>query len=416
MNKENRKAAKERRAKEREHEAKVAHYKKIWSWAGPALIVVVIVGLIIASVLDSKRLSAKSASEDTSTASSAASSSSASTSASASLQTDTSLTIEDGDTVNIDYVGSIDGVEFEGGNTQGNGADLVIGSHTYIDDFIFVFPLLFTFVVTVIIPLCLGVFYSFTDWNGIKMTGFVGFANYKAMFNEPSFLWSLIITILFVVLNMVLVNVVAFMLALLCTSKVKGLSFFRASYFLPNLIGGIVLGYVWQFVFNNVLIKMTNNISLLSKTNTAMMAIIVVYIWQYAGYIMLIYVTGLTQVPKDVLEASQIDGANAVTTLFKIKIPMIAATITICTFLTLTSAFKQFDVNMALTNGTGSVTSFFGNYLTNGTQMLALNIYNTAISKNNYALGQAKAILFFIILAAVSIIQVRISNKKEVEM
>ena len=185
---------------------------------------------------------------------------------------------------------------------------------------------------------------------------------------------------------------------------------------MPNLIGGIVLGYVWQFVFNNVLIKMTNNISLLSKTNTAMMAIIVVYIWQYAGYIMLIYVTGLTQVPKDVLEASQIDGANAVTTLFKIKIPMIAATITICTFLTLTSAFKQFDVNMALTNGTGSVASFFGNYLTNGTQMLALNIYNTAISKNNYALGQAKAILFFIILAAVSIIQVRISNKKEVEM
>ena len=255
--------------------------------------------------------------------------------------------------------------------------------HRSIVNFIFVFPLLFTFVVTVIIPLCLGVFYSFTDWNG---------------------------------LNMVLVNVVAFMLALLCTSKVKGLSFFRASYFLPNLIGGIVLGYVWQFVFNNVLIKMTNNISLLSKTNTAMMAIIVVYIWQYAGYIMLIYVTGLTQVPKDVLEASQIDGANAVTTLFKIKIPMIAATITICTFLTLTSAFKQFDVNMALTNGTGSVTSFFGNYLTNGTQMLALNIYNTAITKNNYALGQAKAILFFIILAAVSIIQVRISNKKEVEM
>ena len=113
--------------------------------------------------------------------------------------------------------------------------------HRSIVNFIFVFPLLFTFVVTVIIPLCLGVFYSFTDWNGIKMTGFVGFANYKAMFNEPSFLWSLIITILFVVLNMVLVNVVAFMLALLCTSKVKGLSFFRASYFLPNLIGGIVL-------------------------------------------------------------------------------------------------------------------------------------------------------------------------------
>lgn len=288
--------------------------------------------------------------------------------------------------------------------------------HRKIVNFIFVFPLLFTFAVTVIIPLCLGIFYSFTDWDGIRMTGFVGVSNYATMFKEPSFLWSVLITILFVVLNMILVNVVAFLLALLCTSKIRGISFFRASYFLPNLIGGIVLGYVWQFVFNNVLIEFTNNISLLSKTNTAMMAIIFVYIWQYAGYIMLIYVTGLTQVPKDVLEASQIDGANAITTLFKIKIPMIAATITICSFLTLTSAFKQFDVNMALTNGAGSVTNFMGNYLTNGTQMLALNIYNTAISKNNYALGQAKAILFFVLLALVSIIQVRISNKREVEM
>ena len=137
------------------------------------------------------------------------------------------------------------------------------------------------------------------------------------------------------------------------------------------------------------------------------------YIWQYAGYIMLIYITGLTQVPKDVLEASQIDGANRIQTLFKIKIPMIASTITICTFLTLTSAFKQFDVNMALTNGSGSVADFMGSYLTNGTQMLALNIYNTAISKDNYAMGQAKAVFFFIILAVVSLVQVRISNKKE---
>lgn len=140
------------------------------------------------------------------------------------------------------------------------------------------------------------------------------------------------------------------------------------------------------------------------------------YIWQYAGYIMLIYITGLTQVPKDVLEASQIDGANRIQTLFKIKIPMIASTITICTFLTLISAFKQFDVNMALTNGSGSVADFMGSYLTNGTQMLALNIYNTAISKDNYAMGQAKAVFFFIILAVVSLVQVRISNKKEVEM
>lgn len=273
------------------------------------------------------------------------------------------------------------------------------------------------FSAVVILPFIYGLYLTFTSWDGVsKDKPFVGLANYIATFQDAAYWQALGRTLIYSVIAVILVNVVAFFLAYLLTSGIKGQNFFRAGFFVPNLIGGIVLGYVWQFVFNNVLIKMTNNISLLSKTNTAMMAIIVVYIWQYAGYIMLIYVTGLTQVPKDVLEASQIDGANAVTTLFKIKIPMIAATITICTFLTLTSAFKQFDVNMALTNGTGSVTSFFGNYLTNGTQMLALNIYNTAISKNNYALGQAKAILFFIILAAVSIIQVRISNKKEVEM
>jgi raffinose/stachyose/melibiose transport system permease protein len=266
---------------------------------------------------------------------------------------------------------------------------------------VFLFPLLFTFAVTVIIPLVLGIGYSFTDWTGVKITQVVGFSNYASMFSDPAFIWSVLMTILFVVLNMVLVNVIGF---------------FRAAYFLPNLIGGIVLGYIWQFIFNNVLIGLTNNVSLLANTGTGMMSIIVVYIWQYAGYIMLIYITGLTQVPEDVLEAAQIDGANSRQMLFNIKIPMIASTITICTFLTLTSAFKQFDVNMALTNGTGSVANFMGSYLSNGTQMLALNIYNTAIAKNSYAVGQAKAVFFFIILAIVSLIQVRISNAKEVEM
>lgn len=289
--------------------------------------------------------------------------------------------------------------------------------HRDIINFLFLVPLLFTFGVTVIIPLCLGIFYSMTDWTGIQYTQFLGLGNYIAMFKEVSFLWSLIITVLFVLFNMILVNLVGFALALLCTSRLKGVGFFRAAYFLPNLIGGIVLGYVWQFVFNNVLIQLTGNgISLLANTPTAFAAIIVVYIWQYAGYIMLIYVNGLVTVPGDVLEAAAIDGANAFTTLIRIKIPMIASTITICTFLTLTSAFKQFDVNMALTNGTGSIQDFMGQYLTNGTQMLALNIYNTAISKNSYALGQAKAVLFFIILACVSLVQVRVSNKKEVEL
>ncbi len=287
--------------------------------------------------------------------------------------------------------------------------------HRKIVYIIFLVPLLFTFAVTVIIPLVLGIFYSMTDWTGIQFTQFVGLANYAAMFKDPAFIWSVLMTFVFVIINMVLVNLVAFLLALLCTSGLKGDGFFRAAYFLPNLIGGIVLGYIWQFVFNNVLINITK-ISWLVQTKTAMLAIVIVYIWQYAGYIMLIYITGLTQVPKDVLEAASIDGADATQTLFQIKIPMIASTITICTFLTLTSAFKQFDVNLALTGGTGSVPNFMGSYLTNGTQMLALNIYNTAVSKNNYSLGQAKAVLFFIILACVSLIQVRISNSKEVEL
>ena len=292
--------------------------------------------------------------------------------------------------------------------------------HRGIINFMFLFPLLFAFAVTVIIPLVLGIGYSFTDWDGITLNKFVKFDNYARMFHEPQFLWSVLITFLFVILNIVLVNLVAFLLALLCTSKLKGLGFFRAAYFVPNLIGGIVLGYIWQFVFNNVVLNWTlqlfeYNSSMLSKYNTAFLAIVIVYIWQYAGYIMMIYITGLTTVPSDVIEAASIDGATSVQTFFKIKLPMIASTITICTFLTLQSAFKQFDVNMALTNGTGSV-NFMGQYLTNGTQMLALNIYNTAITKNSYALGQAKAVLFFIILSIVSIIQVRVSNKREVEM
>ena len=289
--------------------------------------------------------------------------------------------------------------------------------HRTIINIIFLFPLLFTFAVTVIIPMFVGVLYSFTDWNGVTYTRMVGFENYAAMFKEAAFIWSLLLTVLFVVINMLLVNLVAFLLALLCTTKLKGVGFFRAAYFLPNLIGGIVLGYIWQFIFSNVLTTILKSPhSALASTNTAFIAIIVVYVWQYAGYIMLIYINGLATVPKDVLEAAQIDGASDMTTLFQIKIPMIAATFTICTFLTLTSAFKQFDVNLALTNGVGTVRDFMGQRLSNGTQMIALNIYNTAFARDMYGYAQAKAILFFIILACVSLIQVRISNKREVEM
>ena len=289
--------------------------------------------------------------------------------------------------------------------------------HRAIINFLFLFPLLFTFAVTVIIPMFVGIFYSFTDWNGVTFTKNVGLENYAAMFKEPAFIWSLLLTCLFVLVNMVLVNLVAFLLALLCTTKLKGVGFFRAAYFLPNLIGGIVLGYIWQFIFANVMTKLPGiQHSPLAMTKSAFFCIIAVYVWQYAGYIMLIYINGLVTVPKDVLEAASIDGANPLKTLFHIKIPMIAATFTICTFLTLTSAFKQFDVNLALTNGVGTVIGFMGTRLSNGTQMIALNIYNTAFARDQYGYAQAKAILFFIILACVSLIQVRISNKREVEM
>jgi raffinose/stachyose/melibiose transport system permease protein len=293
--------------------------------------------------------------------------------------------------------------------------------HRNIINIIFLFPLLFTFFVTVIIPLVMGIYYSFTDWNGIRVNEIVGMENYARALKQPGFMYSALLTALFVIINMIVVNVVAFMLALLCSSKLKGVGFFRAAYFLPNLIGGIVLGYIWQFIFANVIVNQTMSLfhsktSMLSDTKQAFLAIIIVYVWQYAGYIMLIYITGLNTVPREVLEASAIDGANPIQTLFRIKIPMIASTITICSFLTLTNSFKMFDVNLSLTAGRGSVASFMGSSLTNGTEMLALNIYSTAFTQNEYSLGQAKAVLFFIILACVSLIQVRISNSKEVEM
>ena len=287
-------------------------------------------------------------------------------------------------------------------------------NHTKIVYVTFLFPLVFAFLVTVIIPFVLGIFYSFTDWNGVQFSKFVGLHNYKVMFFQMDFSYSFKITFLFTIFNLICVNVLGFLLALLCTSKARGKNFMRASFFLPNLIGGIVLGYVWQFIFNKVFVSISGNLSWLSDPDKAFMAIIVVSTWQYAGYIMMIYITGLQSVPADVLEAASVDGANAITKLFKIKIPMIANTLTVCIFLTLVNSFKQFDVNLALTNGAPS--RIAGDKIIQSTEFLALNIYNTAIRKNNYALGQTKAVIFFIVLAIVSLTQVSINKKKEVEI
>ena len=287
--------------------------------------------------------------------------------------------------------------------------------HKQIINMLFLFPLLFAFTFTVIIPFVFGVFYSFTDWNGIKFEQFIGLQNYITMFTSQDYVYSLIITIIFATINILLVNFVALSLALLCTSKIKGRNFYRAAFFVPNLIGGIVLGYVWQFIFNKVFTSLIEgSMSMLTNPNLAILAIILVSSWQYAGYIMMIYVTGLQGVPRDVLEASSVDGANSLVTLFRIKIPMIANTFTVSIFLTLVNSFKQFDLNLAITNGGPS--RILNGFSILSTEFLALNIYKTAISQNEYALGQTKAVVFFVLLAIVSLTQVVISKKKEVEM
>ena len=292
---------------------------------------------------------------------------------------------------------------------------LPVKHHRTIVYILFLLPLLAAFGITVIVPFIFGIFYSFTNWNGIKFTEFVGLSNYVEMFKAPDYLYSLVITFIFTVFNMISVNLMAFVLALLCTSGVKGKKLYRASFFLPNLIGGIVLGYVWQFIFNKVFPSLVaGSVSMLTDPNLALLAILTVSTWQYAGYIMMIYVTGLQGVPKDVLEASSVDGANMWKTLFHIKLPMIANTFTVCIFLTLVNSFKQFDLNFAITNGAPS--RILGAKAIASTEFLALNIYNTAIAKNQYAQGQTKAVVFFIILAIVSLTQVSISKRKEVEL
>lgn len=290
-----------------------------------------------------------------------------------------------------------------------------VRNHRRITNILFLFPLLFTFTVTVLIPFFFGIFYSLTDWNGIRFNNFVGIQNYVTMFKSQDYVYSFVITFIFSAINIALVNFVAFSLALLCTSRVKGRNYYRAAFFIPNLIGGIVLGYVWQFIFNKVFTTIfAGSVSMLTNSNMAILAIIIVSSWQYAGYIMMIYVTGLQSVPKDILEASSVDGANSLVTLFRIKMPMIANTFTVCIFLTLVNSFKQFDLNLAITNG-GPSRILNGTSILS-TEFLALNIYKTAISKNQYALGQTKAVVFFVLLAIVSLTQVAISKKKEVEM
>jgi len=286
---------------------------------------------------------------------------------------------------------------------------------------LFLLPTLLAFIMVIIIPFLYGIYYSFTDWQGTGAVGaWVGLDNYKVIFTEPAFLHSFLVTLLFTVLNIITVNVVAFVISLLVTSEIRGRNVYRAGFFVPNLIGGIVLGLVWQFIFSNILPSVGQAIgsqllskSMISNKDTVMATLVIVNTWQYAGYIMLIYVASIQGISKSVLEAAEVDGARYWTRITKIQIPLMANAFTISLFLTLTNSFKMYDVNVALTNG-GPTTVFMMKPV-QASELLALNIYQTAFKYNNMAQGQAKAVIFFIVLTIFSVIQVTYNKRKEIE-
>ncbi len=292
-----------------------------------------------------------------------------------------------------------------------------------LTEFLFLVPTVFTFVMVIVIPFFMGIWYSFTQWDGISTSAtFIGLNNYKVIFQEPAFLHSFLVTVGYTVLNVALVNVVAFILSLLVTSdNLAGRNFYRAGFFVPNLIGGIVLGTVWQFVFINILPVLGKNLglvllgkSLISDKNTVIPAIAAVSTWQYAGYIMTIYVAAIQGISRSVMEAAQVDGANSFNRVIRIQMPLMANAFTISLFLTLTNSFKMYDINVALTNG--GPAGVFMKKAINTSEFLAMNIYNTSFKYSKMGQGQAKAVVFFLVLVIVSIIQVSYSKSKEVEM
>jgi raffinose/stachyose/melibiose transport system permease protein len=290
--------------------------------------------------------------------------------------------------------------------------------------FLFLFPAAFAFCMVIVIPFFMGLYYSFTDWVAITGSSveWVGLRNYRAVLSDITFLNSFLVTIAYAVINIVALNVCAFFLALLVTSKLKLKGIYRAGFFLPNLIGGLILGYIWQFIFNNAVpafgeligfVWLKENLFLANRY-LALLAIIVVGTWQYVGYIMMIYVAAIQGIPDSLVEAAQIDGVNYGQRLRHVVFPLVAPAFTVSMFLTLVNSFKQFDVNFALTAG-GPSGMFMGRALMTN-EFLALNIYQTAFAYRQLAQGQAKAIIFFIALAVISLIQVRHNKKREIEM
>ena len=269
---------------------------------------------------------------------------------------------------------------------------------------IFVLPTLLAFAVAFMVPFIMGIYLSFCDFTTVTNAKFVGISNYVKAFTNPDFLKALWFTVKFAVLAVVTINICGFALALMLTQNIKGRNIFRTIFFMPNLIGGIVLGYIWQSMINGVLAKF--GVTMLLDPKYGYWGLIILMNWQLIGYIMIIYIAGLQNVSTDVLEAAKIDGANAWQTLTRVKIPMVMPSITICLFLTISNSFKMFDQNLALTGGGPS----------NKTTMLALDIYNTFYGKVGFeGVGQAKAVVFFVIVAGIAMSQLVLTRKKEVE-
>ncbi len=280
---------------------------------------------------------------------------------------------------------------------------------------LFVLPLVFIFTTVVIIPFIIGIGYSFVSWDGMPLNKktFVGMENYIRLFSDSRFLASAGHTIFFTVAAVLFINILGLTFALIVTGKLKVRNIARTMLFMPYLIGGLILGYIWKFIFTDVFSAIGENTGLTSvffswllNPDYALIAMIAVTTWQMAGYIMIIYITGIQGIPEDVIEAARVDGAGFWPTLFRIKFPLIMPSFTICLFLTLSNSFKVFDVNFSLTGGGPN----------NATEMMAMNIYNEIFSLNNYGYGQAKAIVFFIAVAVITLIQVSITKKKEVVM
>ena len=270
---------------------------------------------------------------------------------------------------------------------------------------VFVLPTLLAFTIGFIVPFIMGVYLSFCKFTTVTDAKFVGLQNYVKIFTEDgTFGHALWYTTAFTVVSVVLINVIGFAVALLLTKKIKGTNVFRTVFFMPNLIGGIILGYVWQLLINGLLLQI--NKTLTYSSVYGFWGLVILMCWQQIGYMMIIYIAGIQNIPGELIEAAQIDGANKGQLLKHVIIPMVMPSITICTFLTLTNSFKLFDQNLALTNGEPS----------NMSEMLALNIFNTFYGRTGWeGVGQAKAVIFFILVGAIAMIQNRLTRSKEVQ-